>query len=53
MPLKFGIGGARDANVDPMECMGPASNPSHMVGLVGDRTHSFDTFVRVESRGCG
>ena len=34
-----------------MECMGPASNPLGMVSLVGDRTHSLDTFVCVEKWG--
>lgn len=51
MPLNLLIGGAKNTDVNRMECMGPASDPSHMVSLVGYRVYPFDTFLRVEIRG--
>jgi len=44
-------GGAEDADINPVECVGPACNPLDMVSLVGNHVHRFDTFVRVESWG--
>jgi len=45
------IGGTKDADIDPVECMGPISNSLGMVGLVGNRDPRFDTFIRVENWG--
>lgn len=44
-------GGAEDADINPVECVGPAGNPLGMVSLVGNRVHRFDTFICVESWG--
>jgi hypothetical protein len=51
MSLNLPTGGTKVSDVNPMECMGSASNPSHMVSLVGYRLYTFDTFVCVEIRG--
>jgi hypothetical protein len=51
MSLNSPAGGTKDADVNPMECMGPVSDPLNMVGLVGDSVHSFDTFVCLENWG--
>jgi len=45
------IGGAEDADINPVERMGPPSDPLDMAGLVGNRIHSFDTFVCLEKWG--
>ena len=44
-------GGTKDADINFVECMGPASYPLGVVGLVGNRVHCFDTFVRLEIWG--
>lgn len=46
--LNSSTGGAKNADLNPVECMGPASNSLGVVGLVGDRIHNFDTLLCVE-----
>jgi len=49
--FELGGGGTKDADINPVERMGPTSNSRNMVSLVGGRVYGFDTFLCVESRG--
>lgn len=51
--LTFVTGGAKDADIYPLECLGPVSDPLYMVSVVGNRVHSFNSFVCLEKRGNG
>lgn len=44
-------GGPKDTDVNPVERVGPASNPLSMVSLVGNHIHRFNTFVCLEIGG--